>query len=258
MEKIREALAKARMDKSFRDQHPVADEERTAADGAGTEFGTTLGQQDAPYIGQSPMNDLPEEPASPKVLPADKAESLSTSTEGPGTALTKDASSSITGEAHDDVPVQSVETNAQAVAPVTADKVEGGYQSKTASVPEEGAVPNPPLLDVDESALEEGAGREESRAQRDDDAPALVQKRTWSRRDTRRLLAAVFLGALLIVWGVHKFYYPLNSYFDGVTEIVDQYRAWLSAAVDPYIEQALDGLADAWMSALETVRELIK
>ena len=244
MEKIREALAKARMDKSFREQHPVVGEGRDGA--PDYEFGAGVQGQDSAKFEQPATNDKTDE------LPTDMPNHADGWKSAPG-AHEADANETSDQEPDIDPPdpgVTAVTDNAPTVSYTT-----GSYLSPT---PQPGAGEQSDLSVSVERVMpvEQNEDRNAASAL-PQKAPAVVQGRLWTGRNVRRAAAAALIAALVVGLVVHNFFYPLNAFFDAFNAKVDWLGAVFSESIGPHLNQLLEWLSRVWMNVLDRIRELV-
>lgn len=232
MEKIREALAKARMDKSFREQHPVVGEGRDGA--PHYEFNAGKQAQDPPQFENPATNDkigrLPTEASDHDDGWKSAAIDIEMATkETPDQELDID-------------PLEPSSTAVTENAPTASSP----SPMQSAAVAEQ-PVPTASLQPVTTVEYSEDKIDIDALPQ---DASGVVRGRFWTgRKIICSVIAAAFVAALVVGVVVHNFFHPLNAYFDWLYAVY-------SGSIEPQLNQLFEWVSRAWMDALDRIREL--
>lgn len=272
MEKIREALAKARTDKKFREQHPVTNAPEVAHT-AGKPLGGCSDLVPPEQIIPSPSDPMRDhspsggEPAKTYMLSVDPEQESATSsmpapvsTSSPGSraqwmrdAVTQARAAALSGD-----PQVSALPSKSAKAEPTADKDSAEVLAVPTGLEEQVAVTTNRQSGSDDTTQAEENGN----AGMSSDVPAVpllqdgeIKWRSWPARHP--IVASIF-AVLVGVWSYHTFMSPLDGYVAEAEGQLTPILSEIQSAVGPVIDKMLGAVSEGWLSMVEAAKKALE
>jgi len=257
LEKIRKALAKARTNKAFREQHPVSNSPDDAA-AEGTAGGLAMPVE--PGAAKLPAN-LPVEQAvaAEGGLAANTGEADKAAAVGDPPASEVDVSPSrsqslrdVVGQARAATGQDRADSNADQKQPLREVEPPGGIvdTDPPSDLQDQSGLPAPGN-NGGMTELELGAAVQTDPL--DGELPGF--RRGWPRRHP---VAAAFLAVLICLWLFHTFVSSLDRYVREAEEAVSPVLSTIEEAVDPILDEAGMAVAESWAAMIDSARDAMK